>query len=290
MKTYKAPITTLAKNEVFVFGSNTEGRHGAGAALWAKLNAGAIYGRAEGRQGNSYAIVTKNLKKKIHPSILRGDILKAIGKFYKYTYNHKSKIFLVAYTNKPNLNGYTPKQMAEMFATCAPFPDNVIFEKSFLPLICGASRQGYDDDKLSIIVDTREQKPLWNKKQSQRHKLDYGDYTTEKLRNVYHIERKSLQDLYGTIIQGHVRFRNELIGAEVRKIKMSLYIEGTRENFIAKRFPGGHRRKVAGSALAKIMVAIENKYGIDVVWCSSRLKSKRMMEERFRMEEKARKK
>ena len=45
---------------VFVFGSNLAGRHGKGAALFAREEHGAIYGQAEGRQGNSYAIPTKN--------------------------------------------------------------------------------------------------------------------------------------------------------------------------------------------------------------------------------------
>jgi hypothetical protein len=50
-------------NHIFVFGSNTEGRHGKGAALYARQNYGAIYGQAEGLQGNSYAIITKDLSK-----------------------------------------------------------------------------------------------------------------------------------------------------------------------------------------------------------------------------------
>lgn len=48
-------------NHIFVFGSNTEGRHGKGAALYARKNHGAIYGQSTGLQGNSYAVVTKNL-------------------------------------------------------------------------------------------------------------------------------------------------------------------------------------------------------------------------------------
>ena len=43
---------------IFVFGSNLQGIHGAGAALFAKENHGAIAGRGEGLQGNSYAIPT----------------------------------------------------------------------------------------------------------------------------------------------------------------------------------------------------------------------------------------
>ena len=43
------------ENTVFVFGSNPEGRHGAGAAKIAKEKFGAIYGQGEGLQGSSYA-------------------------------------------------------------------------------------------------------------------------------------------------------------------------------------------------------------------------------------------
>jgi hypothetical protein len=46
--------------EIFVFGSNLAGRHGAGAALAALKDHGAIYGRGEGLQGQSYAIPTKD--------------------------------------------------------------------------------------------------------------------------------------------------------------------------------------------------------------------------------------
>jgi hypothetical protein len=45
---------------IFVFGSNLAGRHGAGAALYAKTHHGAVYGQGIGLQGNSYAIPTKD--------------------------------------------------------------------------------------------------------------------------------------------------------------------------------------------------------------------------------------
>jgi hypothetical protein len=46
--------------EIFVFGSNLAGRHGAGAALHARRVHGAIYGQGVGLQGNSWAIPTKD--------------------------------------------------------------------------------------------------------------------------------------------------------------------------------------------------------------------------------------
>lgn len=50
----------MMPGQVFVFGSNLAGRHGGGAAKYAALKFGAIYGQGEGRQGQSYAIPTKD--------------------------------------------------------------------------------------------------------------------------------------------------------------------------------------------------------------------------------------
>jgi hypothetical protein len=51
------------EDTVFVFGSNPEGIHGAGAAATAKAKFGAIQGQGEGLQGNAYALPTKDLDK-----------------------------------------------------------------------------------------------------------------------------------------------------------------------------------------------------------------------------------
>ncbi len=45
---------------IFVFGSNLAGRHGKGAALFARQKHGAVYGQGVGLQGHSYAIPTKD--------------------------------------------------------------------------------------------------------------------------------------------------------------------------------------------------------------------------------------
>jgi hypothetical protein len=51
-------ITSLAANEIFVFGANKDGWHGAGAAKTAVEKFGAVVGQGEGLQGSSYGIVT----------------------------------------------------------------------------------------------------------------------------------------------------------------------------------------------------------------------------------------
>lgn len=51
-------IETLNENQVFVFGSNENGYHAGGAARQALDRFGAVWGKAKGLQGQSYAIVT----------------------------------------------------------------------------------------------------------------------------------------------------------------------------------------------------------------------------------------
>ena len=51
-------FTNLAPNEVFVFGSNLAGRHGAGAARQAFMQFGAKMGVGEGLTGRCYAFPT----------------------------------------------------------------------------------------------------------------------------------------------------------------------------------------------------------------------------------------
>ena len=53
-------ITKLEENQIFVFGSNQRGAHGAGAALLARKAFGAVLGDYEGFTGQCYAFPTKD--------------------------------------------------------------------------------------------------------------------------------------------------------------------------------------------------------------------------------------
>ena len=70
---------------VFVFGSNLAGRHGKGAALWARQHRGAIYGQGEGFQGNSYAIPTKDEKLRTLPVSV---IAQSVKRFFDFVEAH----------------------------------------------------------------------------------------------------------------------------------------------------------------------------------------------------------
>lgn len=134
-KVYRGKITYLGPNDVFVCGTNIEGRHGRGSALYAKQNFGAILGRAMGMMGQTYGIVTKDIQKSYTPSINKKDIGWQILMLYHYARANEDKNFFVAYTAEDNnLNGYTSKEMAELF-NWEPIPENIIFEEEFAKLM-----------------------------------------------------------------------------------------------------------------------------------------------------------
>ena len=135
MKTYKGEATKLKQNQIFVFGSNTNGKHGKGSALVARQNFGAKYGQAYGLQGQSYAIVTKDLTKYKHPSISSEHIIEQIKKLYLFAEENSQLDFIIAYSGtKTNLNGYSNQEMANMFSQTY-IPKNIIFEYEFSKLI-----------------------------------------------------------------------------------------------------------------------------------------------------------
>ena len=145
MKTYKGKLYSLPENSIFVFGSNTEGKHGKGAAKIAKDKFGAIYGISYGLQGNSFGIVTKDLNKNNHPSISRLKIINQILSFYLFAQQNKNKNFYIAYTaDNKNLNGYTSIEMANMFALKVKIPDNIIFEENFYKLMRNKKYNQYE--------------------------------------------------------------------------------------------------------------------------------------------------
>ena len=136
-------IDQLEPNQVFVFGSNPEGRHGLGAAKTA-LRWGAKYGKGRGLAGRTYALVTKNLKagyrevasgitysKAGATSVSLQQIRENIRELYVVAQANPQRDFLVCYQNSSkNLNGYTPQDMLGCFMSL-PMPSNVLLHDSF---------------------------------------------------------------------------------------------------------------------------------------------------------------
>ncbi len=99
--------------EIFVFGSNRQGRHGKGAALEARVKWGAHYGQAEGLQGNSYAIITKELRYG-YPIVTLDEVKKGVDRFKAFAINNPEMKFLVTPIGC-GLAGFPPEQIAWLF-------------------------------------------------------------------------------------------------------------------------------------------------------------------------------
>ena len=141
--TYKVPVSSYTgditpdANTIFVFGSNPEGRHGAGAAKIAREQFGAIYGQGEGLQGNAYALPTKDLRVTENNglrSISEAQIIENIKKLYETARQNPDKQFKIAYrnTDKASLNGYTGLEMIDMFLKAGSIPSNIVFSKEWV--------------------------------------------------------------------------------------------------------------------------------------------------------------
>lgn len=111
-------------SDVFVFGSNLAGRHGKGAALHAKKYFGAVYGQGIGRQGNSYAIPTKDEKLKTLPI---EEIRKHVEDFKNYAKQNYWESFMLTPVGC-GLAGYRFDQIAPLFQNS---PENVNLPKEF---------------------------------------------------------------------------------------------------------------------------------------------------------------
>ena len=124
-------VESLEEGQVFVFGSNLIGCHSGGASKMAMDRFGAVWGQAEGPQGQCYAI----------PVDIRGEAVdnvssymkRHIDKFLDYAKEHKNLFFLV-----PRIGcgaaGFDDEFMAPFFRD-ALYINNVSLPKSFVEIL-----------------------------------------------------------------------------------------------------------------------------------------------------------
>lgn len=144
-------ISQLKPNEIFVFGSNPEGIHGAGGAR-AALAFGAQFGFGRGLVGKTYALPTKNLTEGfVEPAtgikyVIAGDcsisteqIRDNIKELYDVARANPTLDFLITFqyetfedgTPKRSLSGYTSQETFEMFTKEQDIPENIVFHDSY---------------------------------------------------------------------------------------------------------------------------------------------------------------
>ncbi len=124
-------IDTLLPKQIFVFGSNALGYHTGGASGTARKKFGAIWGQAEGLQGQCYAIPVdygKNVRKD-------NDVRAAVDRFVKFAKEHPDLFFLVTRVGC-GIAGYHDEEMAQFFIDALELK-NVCLPKSFVDALGG---------------------------------------------------------------------------------------------------------------------------------------------------------
>ena len=115
-------IDKLAKDEIFVFGSNLEGYHGGGAAHLAFKKFGAVWGQGVGLHGQSYAIPT------MHGGVSArkpsGDDFIAFARAHTELYFYVTRIGC-------GIAGFKDSDIAPLFADAANM-ENVALPRSFI--------------------------------------------------------------------------------------------------------------------------------------------------------------
>ena len=115
-------ISSLKADEVFVFGSNLDGRHGGGAARAAINKFGAIWGQGVGLQGQSYAI----------PSMQGGveTIKPYVDQFIAFAQEHTELFFYVTRIGC-GIAGFKDRDIAPLFKEAMSM-SNVCLPESFV--------------------------------------------------------------------------------------------------------------------------------------------------------------
>lgn len=118
-------ITELSMCEIFVFGSNLEGKHMGGAARIAYEKFGAIWGQGVGLQGKSYAIPT------MHGPV--SSIKPYVDEFLEFARLHPLNRFLITRIGC-GIAGFKDTEIAPLFVDALNIP-NVSLPKEWIPII-----------------------------------------------------------------------------------------------------------------------------------------------------------
>ena len=126
-------IDSLLPNQIFVFGSNALGYHTGGASGTARKKFGAVWGQAEGLQGQSYAIPVdfgRNVRKDT-------EVKDAVGRFIEFAKGHPDLFFYVTRVGC-GIAGYHDDEMAQFFKDALEL-NNISLPKSFVDALSSGS-------------------------------------------------------------------------------------------------------------------------------------------------------
>lgn len=129
-----------------------------------------------------------------------------------------------------------------------------------------------------IVLEDSRQKPEKNKHireqlehlgyKVDRCKLYTGDYTWATNQSICVDTKANMGEIESNLIQDHERFREECIRAKEAGIQLVILIQDQKIKSVADVFGWYNQRKrfspkaVSGRQLAKMMISMEQKYGV----------------------------
>ena len=135
-------ISSLKPDEVFVFGSNLQGRHGGGAARQAQMQFGAVWGQGVGMQGHSYAI----------PTMQGGveTIRPYVDQFVHFAKEHPEYFFFVTRIGC-GIAGFKDSDIAPLFSDALNV-ENICLPESFVKVIADAPKDDLVPKELTTMM------------------------------------------------------------------------------------------------------------------------------------------
>ncbi len=118
--TTPSKLISLYENEIFVFGSNSEGIHSGGAAAFAAKHFGAEHGVGEGLTGQSYAFPT--LRAPGGERVVDAELIISVEKLFACARENSSKQFLVTKVGC-GIAGFAEDEIKSLFLNDKP--DNI---------------------------------------------------------------------------------------------------------------------------------------------------------------------
>ncbi len=135
---------------------------------------------------------------------------------------------------------------------------------------------GEKENKITVIVDTREQQPYHFKKekyiQTIKQKLDAGDYSLKGSTDKIIIERKTLNDLFGIIGNGRERFKRELQHLKDNCEFPILLIEGNISDIFDK-YALPYESKIHPNSVIGSLISWSVKFGIQIIFAGNRIRA-----------------
>ena len=208
-------IDRLLPNQIFVFGSNVLGYHTGGASGTARKRFGAVWGQAEGIQGQSYAIPVDFGKGNVTP-----DIQPYVDRFIVYAKAHPENHFLVTRVGC-GIAGFTDKEMAEHFRDALSM-NNISLPRSFVNALQNDAEQDFD---LERFVKAQEGHCSYNEALDEiKSGRKYGHWIWYVFPQIKGLGHSYYSEYYGISGEDEARayLNHHILGTRLREITNAL--------------------------------------------------------------------